>query len=334
MSSATVTSSEPGVLASAQYGKDLVRVLRVVRDGKFHHVVEYNVCVLLEGDIASSYTQADNSVVVATDSMKNITYYLAKVSPHILHPEHFALHLGTHIVSKYAHIHRAFVDVEQLRWSRIPIASDTVEGQTAPHPHAFWRDGGEKRIVKVEVDASAGKDKLVGRVSAGLVDLLVLKSTGSAFTGFVRDEYTTLTEVDDRIFSTSVDLSYTFAPISLAAPADDKNLAFDVPKELAEGDKGGVWDADKVSERARTATLDIFAKDESASVQATLYKMGQRVIAENAGVQSVSYKLPNKHYVPVDMRYLGVDNLTLAQAEVFVPLTAPSGLIAATIARK
>lgn len=38
--------------------------------------------------------------------------------------------------------------------------------------------------------------------------------------------------------------------------------------------------------------------------------MGQRVIAENAGVESVTYKLPNKHYIPVDMKYIGVDNTT------------------------
>ena len=44
--------------------------------------------------------------------------------------------------------------------------------------------------------------------------------------------------------------------------------------------------------------------------QATLFKMGERVIAENAGVVQATYKLPNKHYIPVDMKYLGVDNLT------------------------
>lgn len=45
-------------------------------------------------------------------------------------------------------------------------------------------------------------------------------------------------------------------------------------------------------------------------LQATLYKMGERVIAENRGVERVSYGLPNKHYVPVDMKYIGVDNQT------------------------
>jgi urate oxidase len=38
--------------------------------------------------------------------------------------------------------------------------------------------------------------------------------------------------------------------------------------------------------------------------------MAQRVLAENAGVMSVRYVLPNKHYIPVDMKYIGVDNTT------------------------
>lgn len=90
---------------------------------------------------------------------------LAKVSPHILIPERFALHLGTHIISKYSHLHKAFITVEQLRWSRIP-----VDGRE--HPHSFMRDGDEKRIVSVEIDASGGKDKLVAKVTAGISDLL------------------------------------------------------------------------------------------------------------------------------------------------------------------
>jgi len=39
------------VLTQARYGKDFVRVFRVVRGSDFHHVVEYNVSVMLEGDI-------------------------------------------------------------------------------------------------------------------------------------------------------------------------------------------------------------------------------------------------------------------------------------------
>jgi len=294
-------------------------------------VVEYNIEALLEGDISTSYTEADNSVVVATDSIKNITNYLAKISPHILSAERFALHLGTFLVSKYTHISKAFITIEELRWSRILVSSEIPTNQ---HPHSFVRDGDDKRIVKVEVDASEGKGKFVGKVSAGIKDLLILKSTGSAFEKFIRDEYTTLVEVDDRIFSTSVDLTYTFEPIRISPPTDDKRLDFVIPIQKGEeGYSGSVWDED-VPNRARNATLETFALDDSASVQATLYKMAQRVIAENALVESVSYSLPNKHYIPVDMRYLGIDNLTPAKAEVFTPVSAPSGLITATVSRK
>ena len=73
---------------------------------------------------------------------------LAKISPHILDPELFALHLGTHFVSKYAHIHKAFITIEKLRWSRIQTGP---KGQEEPHAHSFYRDGDDKWVTKVEV---------------------------------------------------------------------------------------------------------------------------------------------------------------------------------------
>jgi urate oxidase len=58
-------------------GKDKVKLLKVHRDpwdSKRQSVVELTVQILLEGDIEKSYTKADNSVVVATDTMKNTVY--------------------------------------------------------------------------------------------------------------------------------------------------------------------------------------------------------------------------------------------------------------------
>lgn len=329
-------------LAAARYGKDRIRVFRVVRKGDWHHVVEYSVRTLVEGDIAVSYTEANNQVVVATDSIKNITYYISKISPHVLNPEKFALHLATHIVSKYTHLRTCHVDVESLRWQRIP-----VEGNA--HPHSFYRDGDEIRFTSVSVSRSTSSSTLKGTVSSGLRDLLILKSTGSSFTNFVRDEYTTLAEVDDRIFSTSVDLNYTFDELEIKVPADEKKLEFIIPEVKA----GGVWD-EKVWDRARKVTCEVFATDDSASVQATLFKMSKLIISQNPGINTVSYSLPNKHYVPVDLSRVGYDvqldemgkviksttNQGLQNglgreggAEVFVPLAAPSGLITATVAR-
>lgn len=60
-------------LSSARYGKDKIRLLRVVRTPTEHQVVEYTVRLLVEGQIEVSYTKADNSVVVATDSSTSVT---------------------------------------------------------------------------------------------------------------------------------------------------------------------------------------------------------------------------------------------------------------------
>jgi urate oxidase len=96
----------------------------------------------------------------------------------------------------------------------------------------------------------------------------VLKSTGSAFENFVRDEYTTLAEVNDRIFSTSIDLRYTYGEVDVELPRDEKGLVFG-EQNLNKNGGGEVhaWEDVKVGALARDITLDVFANDESASVQ-------------------------------------------------------------------
>ncbi|CAE7198340.1 unnamed protein product, partial [Rhizoctonia solani] len=84
---------------------------------------------------------------------------------------------------------------------------------------------------------------------------------------------------------------------------------------------------------ARKITLETFATDESASVQATMYKMSQQFIADNATANSISYRLPNKHYIPVPLDYIGLANTKPKDAEVFCPVEAPSGYISATVSR-
>lgn len=191
-------------LASQSYGKDLVRILRLHRDpstGK-HSIVEYNARCLLSGaQLLTSYTEGDNSLVVATDSIKNTLNILAKRLPpaDVLCPERFCLRVAEHFIGKYSHVEKVYVDVEVLKWSRI-----SLEGGKGPHKHSFARDGDDKRVVHL-VAGRQGKDAVIQELQGGLKDLLVLKTTGSEFNGFWRDEYTTLKEVTDRIFSTAID---------------------------------------------------------------------------------------------------------------------------------
>ena len=141
---------------------------------------------MLEGQIETSYTKADNKCVVTTDSMKNtvngeffvrIVYrglrltssshnkVFAKTSPHVLTPELFALHLALHYVSHHDHINKAFIDILSHKWSRIPV-------QGKPHGWAFTRDGEEKAVIAVVADATQGKQNVKATVNSGMKDLL------------------------------------------------------------------------------------------------------------------------------------------------------------------
>jgi len=292
-------------LSAARYGKDNVRLYKVVRDEatKTQTVYEQTVCVLLEGDIETSYTQADNSVVVATDSTKNTIYVLAKQNP-INPPELFASILATHFTAKYSHIHAVHVKIIQHRWTRMEL-----DGK--PHPHSFLRDGTETRNVEATFRRDNG---LVLRSS--IAGLTVLKSTGSAFHGFVRDEYTTLPEVYDRILSTDVDATWEWRKFR-----DLQDVKNNVPL------------FDKAWESARYITCKTFAEDYSASVQATMYKMCEQIIEKNKDVMHVEYSLPNKHYFEIDLSWhKGLKN-TGKDAEVYAPQSNPNGLIKCRVSR-
>lgn len=309
-------------LAESSYGKDLVRILRVVRDPKDRskqQVVEYTARCLLSGaKLDTSYTEGDNTLVVATDSNKNTMNWLAKTLPAdmVQCPEKFALAIANHFLAKYSHLDGVEANLIQHKWSRI-----SVDGE--PHKHSFVRNGTESRVANVKVSRTNGGVS-VDHLSGGVKGLLVLKSSGSAFHGFLRDEFTTLKEVRDRIFSTEVECSYTMKlpAVPLAELVSSKREQ--LPRFCA------------IFDSVVKHTLRVFALDDSASVQATMYRMGSDILADsqNGAVVSVSYALPNKHYIPIDLSWAQIDNTSETSAEVFLPTAHPSGLIRATIARK
>ncbi|KAG6118679.1 hypothetical protein E4U13_008367 [Claviceps humidiphila] len=292
-------------VSAARYGKDNVRLLKVDRDEAtgLQNVTEMTVCCLLEGDIETSYTHADNSVVVATDSIKNTIFITAKQHP-VNPPERFASVLGNHFIQQYSHIHVANVNIVTHRWNRID-----VDGK--PHPHSFIKDAGETRNVQVRVSRQHGID-----ITSTIAGLSVLKTTGSAFHGFVRDEYTTLPETWDRILATDVDASWKWSTLT-----DLEAVEHDAPK------------FDKAWEAAREITLKLFAQDDSASVQNTMYKMSEQILEAVPDTESVAYSLPNKHNFELDLSWhKGLKNLG-ADAEVYVPQTSPNGLIKCEVSR-
>lgn len=185
-------------------------------------------------------------------------------------PEIYAAILGNHFVKTYPHIHACHVKITMHRWTRMAVA-----GQ--PHPHSFLRDGAETRTVEAVAREGSGIT-----IKSGIEKLLVLKSTGSAFYGFHRDEFTRLPETWDRILSTEVEAAWQWNEFKTLEEVQAKKEMFDVAHT-----------------HARTITMETFANENSPSVQNTMWKMSEQILQKAPEVESVTYSLPNKHYFEI-----------------------------------
>jgi urate oxidase len=176
-----------------RYGKSRVRLVKVRRPphGAPHELADLTIDVQLEGAFDAVYVDGDNGPCIATDTMKNTVYALARQDP-VAHVEAFASRLADHFIAKPA-VARARITAVEHRWARL-----------AASPHAFVQPGGEQWTAVVTRDARSLS------IVAGLANLVVLKTADSAFAGFPREQFTTLPETDDRILATSVTASWSY----------------------------------------------------------------------------------------------------------------------------
>jgi urate oxidase len=270
-----------------RYGKSRIRLVKVRRSRDPHELVDLTIDVQLEGAFEAVYVDGDNGPCLATDTMKNTVYALARQDP-IDHVEAFARRLADHFLARPV-VSRVRISAIEQPWGRLSSGG-------RPHPHAFVQAGAEHWTAVVTRDARGSE------IASGLANLVVLKTTDSAFAGFPRDQFTTLPETGDRIMATSITASWTYRP------------------ETAD-----------FSARAavRRALVETFAAHQSRSVQHTLYAMGEAALAACADVTSITLTLPNRHHLLVDLKPFGLDNPN----EIFVATDQPFGLIEATIRR-
>ncbi len=136
-----------------------------------------------------------------------------------------------------------------------------------------------------------------------MIELLVMKCTGSGFSGFPRDSFTTLPEASDRILATEIEARW----IHGRTPADYTRANAAILRTL----------------------LEVFAERYSVSVQKTLFDMASAALSAHAGLDRVALAMPNKHYLPLNLKPFGIDN----DNTTFVPTDEPHGLIEAVVAR-
>src|SRR4051812_1300310 len=249
------------MIVQSSYGKARVRLVQVLRRLDRHDLRDLTVAIRFEGDYDASYANGDNSAVLPTDTMKNTVYALAAKEP-VGEPEVFGLRLARHFLARNARLARVRIDLTEHGWGRIPRGE-------REHGQAFVRAGSGPRIASVEIPRPGPP------VTAGVADLVVMKTAHSAFAGFPRDEYTTLPETHDRLLATALTATWRY---------DGDDLEF-----------GPMWRA------ARTTLLEVFAEHHSQSVQHTLFAMGQGVLDALGDVAEIRLVMPNRHHLPVDL---------------------------------
>ena len=290
------------VLGPNRYGKAENRVVRIYRDTDRHEIRDVNVSTSLRGDFADAHLRGDQANVLPTDTQKNTCFAFAK-SHGIRDVETYALDLARHFVDDVPTVTGARVDVEEYFWDR------ATAGGTE-HAHTWVRRGQEVRTATVTVEGKAGDDQRAW-VLSGLADLVLLKSTGSEFAGFLTDEYTTLEPTHDRVMATSLVARWRHAG---TVPGKQEVPPVD-------------WDASYGA--VRRLLVERFAAVHSLALQQTLWEMGKAVLEAQPAVAEVRLSAPNRHHHLVDLAPFGLEN----PGEVFVAADRPYGLIEATVER-
>lgn len=272
----------PIVLGDNQYGKAETRVVRIDKSGGGHEIKDLNVSISLSGDFAATHLHGDNSHIVPTDTQKNTVFAFAADGIGAI--EDFAHRLARHFVSEFAPVYRARVMIEEYLWDHIAA-------------HAFVRQGPEKRVTSVTCTDDATW------VVAGIEDLVVLKSAGSEFHGYIKDRFTTLPETSDRVLATSVMARWRYSKTDV--------------------------DWSESRREIRHILVETFAIKHSLSLQQTLYAMGEAVLETLPEVAEIRMSMPNKHHFAVDLTPFGIAN----DNEVFHADDRPYGLIEGTVTR-
>jgi urate oxidase len=272
------------------YGKNAVNLSKIIRHKDKHEFRQISVNVSLEGDFETAHTHGDNTKVLPTDTQKNTVYALAKeyFTGSI---EDFGIHLSQHFKSKNPQLSKTRIEITEFCWHRM-----VVDGKE--HVHSFINGGSEKHTTTIVEDS---RETIV---QSGIKDLLILKTTDSAFEGYPRDQYTTLKETKDRIFGTQCEAIWEYLP--------------------------GKHNYAQLFDDIRASLLKTFSAHKSLSVQHTLYAMGEDVLKKFDHVKEITLKMPNKHHIIANLEPFGMEN----NNEIFVATDEPYGYILGTVGRE
>jgi urate oxidase / 2-oxo-4-hydroxy-4-carboxy-5-ureidoimidazoline decarboxylase len=239
------------------YGKGDVIAYRLRRDGArastASPVFGANVLLLLYGDAFwKTYTEGDNSALIATDSMKNfIQRETMNFAGNDL--ENYCRFLGDKFLATYGQ-----AEGLQISASEIPYAP--IAGHVA-----FTPSGPDVATARLEID----RNGIVEAIS-GVRGFKLLRLGGSAFRGFVRDEYTTLPDLHNRPLHMWLDVEWSYLTPDAA------------------------FSSGAATAQVRQIVRNVFTSFESGSIQQVIYQMGMKMLAEIPAIAELRLEADNR----------------------------------------
>jgi len=275
------------------YGKQGVPVYRVfatpLRDvtpipessftGRDNNLLACEVDVEVFGDeFLPAYTHGDNSMLVATDSMKNfiIRESLAYPGATLEGLLHF---LGVGFATTYPQMHTLTLTGREIPFG--PVVVPNENGSHQPGGNLFSHIRGDRAFASISVDTRGAEVEVTGH-DCGITGIELMKLTGSAFTSFLRDDYTTLPERGDRPLYVSMNFSWRYADV----------------QDLLDPTRGRYVPAEQMRDLI-AATFDDFV---SESIQHLLHEMGQRALGRFPQLAEIRFDALNRTRDPFGQR--------------------------------
>lgn len=237
--------------------------------GRNNVIFGMNAKIALEGDFEESFTKADNSRVVATDSMKN---FILRQAAQYHGPtfEGFLAFVCNRFLNTYAHLTAVEITADEVPFETVNVAG---QDQLEASPLVYRHSRNELITTTVKVQRTEKGNKIVKQES-GIRNLHLIKVSGSSFYGFIHDEYTTLPEAKDRPLYIYLDIHYRY---NNNEDAVSDNPAVYVP-----------------AEQVRDITASVFHEAETKSIQDLIYRVGLRILQRFPQLAEVQFLSNNR----------------------------------------
>lgn len=225
-----------------------------------------------------AYTRGDNSMVVATDSMKNFIIRETLAFPGAT-MEGLLHHLAVGFTTTYEQLHTLTLSGREIPFSASLIPD--AHGGFVAGGNLFNQEPGSRAFASISVDKHDDQIQ-VNDHQCGISGIALMKLTGSAFTSFVRDDYTTLPERGDRPLFIRMDVSWRYAD----------------PEEMLDLARGRYVPAEQMRDLI-AVTFDGFV---SESIQHLIHEMGTRIMERFPQLHEIRFDALNLTRDPYGQR--------------------------------